>query len=484
MSQPVSRSLTPASASLPAKLVGIETRVDAAHATRLERGQVGTLPGEAHHAPVTAPPAAGVPLESAGPPTADPAGNWETQRQRLETQAEQLAAFLRQRQQELDRRDARYNAQVAEIENEARAARLWVAERHHELDERREALDERERALAARGAQLAEAEDQARQFADQRQKQLAEREIELDRRARQLDAAAQRTQLQSAALEEAQSSLVQQRERQENQLAAERQRVDARRAASLELVRQLHAGLERRQAAMESEWSRLEQLRGEATQQAEADHRQFQHRAAELTQRERALDDLSIRLGAEAATLAAAQQQLAVDRARLTAEQVEFQRHQALRREQLEAEWAEQCSTLDDQQSELAEREAQLNALTQELEQLHRETLEARLATEELWAQIVGDVSPVLWERTLKDVRRRLTARLRAAEEQIRRRQGELAEAEDQARRAVEQLRAEREAWQEEVRQGSASQPGIPPRPETTGRAHRGRSARTLDPRL
>ncbi|HET6880327.1 MAG TPA: hypothetical protein VFI31_09240 [Pirellulales bacterium] len=58
----------------------------------------------------------------------------------LQSQAEQLAARLRERQQELDRRESQLNARLAEFEKEVRDARLWLAQRDEKLSEREERL--------------------------------------------------------------------------------------------------------------------------------------------------------------------------------------------------------------------------------------------------------------------------------------------------------------------------------------------------------
>ena len=64
----------------------------------------------------------------------------------LQSQADQLAAHLRQRQQELDRREAQLNARLAGFEQEVRDARLWLAQRNDELNEREARLEAREKA--------------------------------------------------------------------------------------------------------------------------------------------------------------------------------------------------------------------------------------------------------------------------------------------------------------------------------------------------
>ncbi|MGH7136335.1 MAG: hypothetical protein ACREHD_11385 [Pirellulales bacterium] len=71
----------------------------------------------------------------------------------LQSQADQLAAHLRQRQQELDRREAQLNSRLADFDKEVREARLWLAERNDELNER-EAKCEGSGDHAAHGARV------------------------------------------------------------------------------------------------------------------------------------------------------------------------------------------------------------------------------------------------------------------------------------------------------------------------------------------
>lgn len=71
----------------------------------------------------------------------------------LQSQADQLAAHLRQRQQELDRREAQLNSRLADFDKEVREARLWLAERNDELNER-EARCEGSGDHAAHGARV------------------------------------------------------------------------------------------------------------------------------------------------------------------------------------------------------------------------------------------------------------------------------------------------------------------------------------------
>jgi hypothetical protein len=68
--------------------------------------------------------------------------------QTFRTHAQQLATQLESRQRELDRREAQFHAHLAKQESEARSARLWFQERHHELVERQATLDALEERLS------------------------------------------------------------------------------------------------------------------------------------------------------------------------------------------------------------------------------------------------------------------------------------------------------------------------------------------------
>jgi chromosome segregation ATPase len=68
----------------------------------------------------------------------------------LQSQADQLAAHLREQQRELDRRESQINARVADFEQEVREARAWLAQRNDELTEREARLEARETALHGR----------------------------------------------------------------------------------------------------------------------------------------------------------------------------------------------------------------------------------------------------------------------------------------------------------------------------------------------
>jgi septal ring factor EnvC (AmiA/AmiB activator) len=125
-----------------------ETRIDPAHPVEADSGQPSARSAPEAFLPQIAP--------------ADPTGEPD---EVLHRQAGQLAEYLRVRQSELDHRQTRLNAQIAQLESETRAAQLWINEREAELQQRRRELTGRQREVAQRLDRLAAAEDALRRRA-------------------------------------------------------------------------------------------------------------------------------------------------------------------------------------------------------------------------------------------------------------------------------------------------------------------------------
>ena len=196
----------------------------------------------------------------------------------LRLQAAELADYLRRRQNDLDRRQSQLNAQLAQVEQESRAARMSLAEREAELDQQRQQLEAR---LAQRAAELERRHQQlearqAKQEAewDQRRQQLearlAERAAEWDQRRQQLE----------ARLAEQAAECDQRRQQLEAEQAAEwgqrQQQLEAEQAAEWG---QRQQELEARQAALEA--AKAEQDRAEAEARRAWAKREEELRAAE-----------------------------------------------------------------------------------------------------------------------------------------------------------------------------------------------------------
>lgn len=108
----------------------------------------------------------------------------------VRTQAAQLATHLQRQQATVDHRESELNARLASMENEIRAARLWLNQRHDELAARSSQLDERQRDLDEREAALSATSDnrKPRQAKPSTTVPDQARLAELDRRQAELDA--------------------------------------------------------------------------------------------------------------------------------------------------------------------------------------------------------------------------------------------------------------------------------------------------------
>lgn len=106
--------------------------------------------------------------------------------EQVRLQSSQLAAHLQRQQQAIDHRESELNARVAAMENQIRAARLWLDEQQAELAAREMELARRQQQGASGHGNPAAPGSGAVQIDDQALRLRAE---ELDRRAAELDAA-------------------------------------------------------------------------------------------------------------------------------------------------------------------------------------------------------------------------------------------------------------------------------------------------------
>jgi hypothetical protein len=107
-------------------------------------------------------------------------------------------------------------------------------------------------------------------------------------------------------------------------------------------------------------------------------------------------------------------------------------------------------SQLERRRLELEQRGDALHHLRDRIEAVHRESLEVRAATEELWSQLVGRVQPDWLAGAWGDSRRRLADQFRLARQELIERQQELATTAPrlEAQLAeIEQRRGELQTW-------------------------------------
>src|SRR5208283_5425029 len=106
---------------------------------------------------------------------------------------------------------------------------------------------------------------------------------------------------------------------------------------------------------------------------------------------------------------------------------------------------------------------AALGQFRAELGRMHRETLEIRLATEELWAELSGSAPPAALTRSLSQIRSRLADHYRMANLELHQKKEELEQLRGQLSQQYEKLVRQKrnfDAWaaqcREEVEQQAA----------------------------
>jgi hypothetical protein len=210
-----------------------------------------------------------------------------------------------------------------------------------------------------------------------------------------------------------------QQEKARDEQAYLRQQIDVRREASLELIRQLLAGVERRRQAVEARAEQIE-LR---TRQAPASTAGSPSDEAAIDARWRKLEDAEARAEAERKTL----------REKLDVEQRQFQETMRAERHQLTLQQRRGMAALESQRQAVERRSEHVDQRQKALEQLrtevsrvHRETLEIRLATEELWAQLSGVARDAKLTAMLGKIRARLADDYRLAGQDLDKQREEL----------------------------------------------------------
>jgi len=389
----------------------------------------------------------------------EPAGEAPTLRLHIDEEAEEAIADHRQHK-ELENRSKALDARLKEVERRE----VKLAETKQLQDKRMQELMELERTQQTIGEDLQRRET----LLAQQQGKLTAQKTELEGRHRQIDErqaqlyrdieehTQQRARLGSDqhALEELRADIAERRSEFEQQrLVIERQRseceaVRAETAAQLELERALERDLVEREQALamrqreiETAIKRFERLGIVEERVAEMDElaKQFQ-------QRRRYLDDAETLLEQQEAELQA-------NRERLEAERLEHEGHVERERtkaldeqKRTAAELTRQRESLQRRTEHLDSREAALEQLRAEVNRGQRESLETRLATEELWAQMAGPLAPASLARSLAQVRAKLAEHYRMTDRELSDRRQEL----ETLRRALDEKHTQlQQRWHE-----------------------------------
>jgi hypothetical protein len=298
--------------------------------------------------------------------------------EQLRRQGEQLAEYLRSRQRELDHRESQLNAQVAQLEADARTARIWLGERETDIQNRHE-------------AQIA-LERQCRQRLDR----LAAAEASLQRR--------------TAAPENAH-------------------------LAGNFISPGATAGLS------SSDFRTVEQDIFTVGQASSGTRCQLEHKLRELEEAECRTAEAQVeirRLSDQLLNEREAQREEARgERQRMAAEQ-----------RRVMAELDQKRAVLEKRAEHVDRSRAALGDLREELQRLHRETLEIRLATEELWAQLSAAAPPAALTRSLGLIRAQLADRYRAARTEAAEEQKQLASIRGELAEQCEKLAERRQQFE------------------------------------
>jgi len=341
--------------------------------------------------------------------------------QQLYNQAAQLAGQLRVRQDNLDHREAQLNAGLAKLEQGQRAARLWLSEREGELAELRAALEAQEQEAARRIDRLAAAEAALQRKASSSEDDSAGREQSLRARQAELEAGQRLLAQQIASLTSQRQEWEAKREQAEDAIRRERQEIDAQRESSLEVVRLALAGLEQRRLAIETEAEKLERRAGQPDPAHVAREEELRRREAVFRAKWRQLEESEHRLAESRAQVDRLTEQLRRQQQQMR-EAVRAQRLQIANEQRLaQADLDRQREAVHRRSEQVDQCRAGVEQLRKELGQVHRDTLEMRLATEELWARLSATASPAAVSRTLAEIRAKLRQDYRDAGEELRR---------------------------------------------------------------
>jgi hypothetical protein len=299
--------------------------------------------------------------------------------EQVRRQAGQLSDHLRRQQAALDHREAELNAREAAIGKEVRAARLWLAERQQQLEESKtdftrlqRELEARIQAVEAKEVNLAASEGKLGSEQREHLAKLVERELVVERGLRQLDA-------------------------REKQLSDREESINKH----AEELRRREELLSDQLAELTTRGSQLDRHSHERTKQAYAEQAALESRRANLE----AAENL---LSREQNELAEQRRQVAVERGQLQeAVQADRRKLEAERRD-AEAELAQREKAWQERHDALEARATALEQLRGDVAKAQEETLEMRLATEELWARLCGTMAPAALTQSIAQVRRRL----------------------------------------------------------------------------
>ena len=362
----------------------------------------------------------------------------------LQVEAAQLAVHLRTRQRTLDHRESEVNARLAQLEQEARSTTLWFSERQSDLVERLAAVERREHEADETYDRLAAAEVALENKAAAIDRELAEREQFLAQREAAVELRAVLLREEADRQQKTKQELDLQRQQAEAAIEFERQQIATQREASLAMVRQALAGLERYRSTIADESQAVPKACNKGDSPIFVDHastvpakigtvpepdaRQEEFRRAEaaLLSRWQELDEAETEMAAELEQIRKLRREMIQRQQEIEATAHAERRQLALEHRNIQAQGAKQRQAFADRNADIDRRQAKIQAFQERLERVHCETLEIRLATEELWKQLCGAVPPARLSPGLAAIRAKLHEHYRVVREGLAAQKAEL----------------------------------------------------------
>lgn len=332
--------------------------------------------------------------------------------QQVRAHAAQLAEHLEARRRELDRREADLNARWAALEAEARNTRLALAQRRAELEDRE----------AEWAGQRREAEADLQHCHVSWEREYQER---------------------VAALEKKESAFA---EELEARRRAFEQELQQRLAAVEKQIQERTAACEAGQRAADSSASAAagEDRRGTSPKDLAAREEQLQKRQEELRRQGQQLECLRLQIdqtnrqmldGLEKRRLAVEQEASGLQelRRQLVEDRRKWEEELQQERQRLAAHWRREMDELEQKRAALRRRSEQvdrsrvaLQQVREDLRRVHRETLEIRLASEELWVQLSETAPAAVANRLLEQLRAKIAEQYRLASAELAQQKEEL----------------------------------------------------------
>ncbi len=333
--------------------------------------------------------------------------------EQLHQQASEVAAHLRTRLRDLDGRETQLHALAAQLESDARMARLMHAEREHELAEREAAQQKREETFLAAEKRLAEIREAAGVATDASKasiETMSLRILELERQ--QTDIAG----------------------REQNLLARQREFDDRQKRFAQEVKEH-----RQRTVQFESDRSKMEEVlkSRELTLRAELEQSMVQ-RLIDLEAGEKLLVEQARMLDQQQQEVLQLREDLDARFRKQVRESEERQRIQMAEIDHLRRQQATREQTL-------VEREAELLAMRDEITELHRQSLEMRLVAEQLWCQISPRVAQETLAQSIAALRLQLVTDQKKQLDQLASQKGELLALGERVQKEFAQLEKRRQ---------------------------------------